>query len=88
MENLSSVEEWMAYIIEIPMLEMITHARLIGSTSFYEDMQAEGYEDDEIMSLYEALALRFLELDMRVPDMMEGARVNFRLIANGVRVPQ
>jgi hypothetical protein len=87
MDNLYSVEEWLEYINQIPMLDMIPHAKIIGSVSFYEDLDAQGYDADEVMALYNALAKRFLELDMRVPDMMDGARINFRLLVADLVVP-
>jgi hypothetical protein len=88
MENLNSIEEWLEYINQIPMLEMISHSKAIGRFDFYDEMEDQGYEADEIMAIYNAIALRFLNLEMRVPDMMEGARVNFREIAAGVLVPK
>lgn len=87
MDELYSTEEWLAYIIQIPMLEMISHAKVIGSISFYEEMMAQGYDDEDMMALYNALALRFLEHNIRVPDMMDGARVNFRMIVADHAVP-
>lgn len=39
------------------------------------------------MICYQALAKRFLELNMRVPDMMDNACVSFRDIAAGVFTP-
>jgi hypothetical protein len=87
MEDLNSMEEWLEYINQIPMIEMINHAKVIGSVSFYEELDEQGYEDDEVMALYNALALRFLQLNMRVPDMMDNARVNFRVITEGVLLP-
>ena len=69
------------------MMEMISHAKVIGSVSFEEERGDEGYDDEDIMIIYKALAKRFLELDMRVPDMMDNACVNFREIAAGIFTP-
>jgi hypothetical protein len=88
MENLNSIEEWLDYISQIPMLEMITHAKYLGSFDFYDEMEDLGYESNEIMDVYNSLALRFLQLEMRVPDLMDGAKVSFRNIASGVVVPK
>lgn len=87
MEDLYSVEEWIEYINQIPMIDMIPHAKVIGSVSMYQELTNQGYEADEVMYLYNALAKRFLEFGMRVPDMMEGARVNFRIIASNLAFP-
>ena len=87
MEDLATIEEWIEYINQIPMMEMISHAKVIGSVSFDEERADEGYDDEEIMIIYKALAKRFLELDMRVPDMMDNACVNFREIAAGIFTP-
>jgi hypothetical protein len=87
MEDLATIEEWINYINQIPMMEMISHAKVIGSVSFEEERGDEGYDDEDIMIIYKALAKRFLELDMRVPDMMDNACVNFREIAAGIFTP-
>ena len=87
MEDLATIEEWIDYISQIPMMEMISHAKVIGSVSFEEERGDEGYDDEDIMIIYKALAKRFLELDMRVPDMMDNACVNFREIAAGIFTP-
>lgn len=87
MEDLATIEEWMEYINQIPMMEMISHAKVIGSVSFEAERSEEGYDDEDIMALYQALAKRFLELDMRVPDMMDNACVSFRSIAAGIFTP-
>lgn len=87
MEDLATIEEWMQYINQIPMMEMINHAKVIGSVSFEEERESEGYDDEDIMIIYKALAKRFLELDMRVPDMMDNACVSFREIAAGIFTP-
>jgi hypothetical protein len=87
MENLNSIEEWVEYINQIPMMEMIEHAKIIGSVSFEEDMESEGYEDGEIMDCYQALTKRFLTLEIRIPDTMDNACVNFRDIAVGILTP-
>ena len=87
MEDLATIEEWLDYISQIPMMEMINHAKVIGSVSFEEERSDEGYDDEDIMVIYQALAKRFLELDMRVPDMMDNACVSFRDIAAGVFTP-
>ena len=87
MEDLATIEEWIDYISKIPMMEMISHAKVIGSVSFEEERGDEGYDDEDIMIIYKALAKRFLELDMRVPDMMDNACVNFREIAAGIFTP-
>lgn len=87
MEDLATIEEWFDYINQIPMMEMISHAKVIGSVSFEEERGDEGYDDDDIMAIYQALALRFLELEMRVPDMMDNACVSFREIAAGTFTP-
>ena len=88
MENLTTLEEWVDYISNIEPLEMIKHAKLIGSVAFQEEREQEGYDDDDIMAIYVALAKRFLVLDQRVPDAMENSCVNFRKIAAGTLVPQ
>lgn len=87
MEDLATLEEWIDFINQIPMEEMISHAKVIGSVSFQEEMEDDGYDDQDIMILYQALAKRFLELDIRVPDMMDNACVSFRSIAAGVFTP-
>jgi len=87
MEDLATIEEWFDYINQIPMMEMISHAKVIGSVSFEEERGDEGYDDDDIMAIYQALAKRFLELEIRVPDMMDNACVNFRDIAMGIFTP-
>lgn len=87
MEDLATIEEWVDYINKIPMMEMIGHAKVIGSVSFEEERSDEGYDDEDIMILYKALAKRFLDLEMRVPDMMDNACVSFRDIAAGVFTP-
>jgi hypothetical protein len=84
MEDLATIEEWIDYINQIPMMEMISHAKVIGSVSFEENRGDEGYDDEDIMVIYQALAKRFLELEMRVPDMMDNACVSFRSIATGI----
>ena len=87
MEELNTIEEWLEYINQIPMMEMIVHAKLIGSVSFQEDMDAQGYDDEDIMAIYMMITKRFLELEMRVPDMMDNACVSFREIAAGTFTP-
>ena len=87
MEDLVTIEEWIDYIGQIPMMEMISHAKVIGSVSFDEEMGDDGYDDEDIMIIYKALAKRFLELDMRIPDMMDNACVSFREIAAGTLTP-
>ena len=87
-EDLATIQEWMDYINQIPDIDMINHAKVIGSFSFQEEREEEGYDDEDIMAIYQALAKRFLEFDMRVPDMMENACVSFRDIAAGVFVPE
>lgn len=87
MDDLMTIEEWLSYINQIPMIEMITHAKLIGSVSFQEEREEEGYDDEDLLAMYQTLAKRFLELDIRVPDAMENSCVNFREIAAGVFVP-
>lgn len=87
MEDLATLEEWIDYINQIPMMEMINHAKVIGSVSFQEKLEDDGYDDEDTMIIYQALAKRFLELDIRVPDMMENACVSFRDIAAGVFTP-
>lgn len=82
-----TIEEWFDYIKQIPMMEMIVHAKVIGSVSFQEEREEEGYDDEDIMAIYQALAKRFLELDIRVPDAMDNSCVNFREIAAGVFLP-
>ena len=87
MEDLATIEEWVDYISQIPMLEMISHAKVIGSVSFEEERSDEGYDDEDIMVIYQALAKRFLDLNIRVPDLMENACVSFRDIAAGTFTP-
>ena len=87
MEDLATLEEWIDFITKMPMAEMISHAKVMGSVSFQEEMEDDGYDDQDIMILYQALAKRFLELDIRVPDMMDNACVSFRSIAAGVFTP-
>ena len=87
MEDLATIEEWVDYINQIPMMDMISHAKLIGSVSFEEERSDEGYDDEDILVIYQVLAKRFLELEMRVPDMMDNACVSFREIAAGVLTP-
>jgi hypothetical protein len=87
MEDLATIEEWVDYINQIPMMDMISHAKLIGSVSFEEERSDEGYDDEDILVIYQVLAKRFLELEMRVPDMMDNACVSFREIAAGVFTP-
>ena len=41
MEDLATIEEWLDYISQIPMMEMISHAKVIGSVSFEEDRCAD-----------------------------------------------
>ncbi len=86
MDDLYSVEEWVDYISRITMIEMISHAKVIGSASLYDELTSQGYDADEVMEIYNSLAQRFLDLEMRVPDMMDGARVNFRLLASDLSV--
>ena len=87
MEDLATIEEWVDYINQIPMMDMISHAKLIGSVSFEEERSDEGYDDEDILVIYQVLSKRFLELEMRVPDMMDNACVSFREIAAGVFTP-
>jgi hypothetical protein len=82
MDDLNSVEEWVDYINQIPMLEMINHARILGSVKFQEELEEECYENEEIMTILQTLAKRFLDLEMRVPDTMDNALVSFREIAS------
>ena len=87
MDNLNTIEEWLEYIDQIPMMEMIVHAKLIGSVSFQEDMEDQGYDDDEIMAIYTMLTKRFLELDIRIPEAMEQSCIDFRELAAGIITP-
>ena len=84
MENLNTIEEWVDYINQIPMIEMISHAKVIGSVSFQEDMESEGYNSDEVMSIYLVLTKKFLEYDIRIPDSMDQSCVNFRELASSI----
>jgi hypothetical protein len=87
MEDLNTIEEWLEYINQIPMMEMIVHAKLIGSVSFQEDMDAQGYDDEDLMAIYMMITKRFLELDIRIPEAMEQSCIDFRELAAGVVVP-
>lgn len=87
MEDLNTIEEWLEYINQIPMMEMIVHAKLIGSVSFQEDMEAQGYDDEDLMAIYRMITKRFLELDIRIPEAMEQSCIDFRELAAGIVVP-
>ena len=87
MENLTTVQEWVGFINGIAMESMISYAKAIGSISMQEELESQGYDDDDIMIIYKALALRFLQLNMRIPEAMEQSCVDFRQIAKGTLTP-
>tara|TARA_B100001287_G_C22656718_1_gene518133 strand:+ start:340 stop:603 length:264 start_codon:yes stop_codon:yes gene_type:complete len=87
MEDLTSVQEWFDYISEIAMEDMISHAKVIGSISMQEELESQGYDDDDIMAIYQAVAKRFLEYNIRIPEAMSQSCVDFRKLAKGILTP-
>ena len=87
MENLTTIEEWFDYINSIDMMDLISHAKVIGSISMQEELESQGYDDDDIMAIYQAVSKRFLDLNIRIPSAMEQSCVDFRKIAKGILTP-
>jgi hypothetical protein len=84
MENLYSMEEWLEYISKIKEVELIDHARYLGSQKFQNEMEAQGYEVDDVWACLQALVLRFLQTNTRVPAQMEGSLVDFQQMADEI----
>ena len=84
MDNLFSIEEWLTYISKIEQLQLIAHARYIGSMKFHNERTEEGYTSDEIYAVHEALVKRFLETETRVPAMMDGGVIDYQELADSL----
>lgn len=77
-----NLQEWIEYIrTEIPTLELISQAQSIGSASFQNQLQQEGYTSEDLLAIYRAVAIRFVEEGLRIPDEMDDCLVNFREIS-------
>jgi len=78
-----NLQEWIDFIRkEIPTEELIVQAQAIGSASFQNQLQQEGYSAEDLLALYRAVAIRFVEGGLRIPDEMDDCLVNYREIAD------
>jgi len=78
-----NLQEWIDFIRkEIPTEELIVQAQAIGSASFQSQLQQEGYSAEDLLALYRAVAIRFVEGGLRIPDEMDDCLVNYREIAD------
>lgn len=84
MDSLYSIEEWVEYISKIEQIDLIDHAKYIGSRKFQTEMTSEGYTANEIYACHQALVKRFLETDTRVPAQMEGGVIDYQEMADAL----